>query len=77
MRKLLCFLGFHKWSFESKTISKHKRDKSEDLITDFVYGNSKFYQYECECCNKKQWYSENYNAFSGFSKRKLNTKKEL
>jgi len=72
MEYILCLLGFHKWSFESKMIPKHKREQSKHLFDAMFYGSSKFYQYECERCDKKQWYAIGTTLFDGYYKRKIN-----
>ncbi len=59
MKRILCVFGFHKWSFESKNLVKHKREANyKSAFAYFEYGSSNYYQYECEICAKKQWYSE-------------------
>ncbi len=72
-----CSLGFHKWSFESKNLPKHKREANYDSIYMYeYYGESTFYEYECGRCGKKQWYSETVNMY-GYSLRKLNINEKI
>jgi len=74
--KIKCILGFHKWDDASTILPVHEREEPESVFGAMVYGSSKFYHYECERCGKKQWVSENYNTWSGYSKRKINYESE-
>ena len=66
----LCFFGRHKWEYLSTIDVKHERKSSG--VMEVQYGTSKFYNHECECCEKKQWYVERYSVLNGFSKSKIN-----
>jgi len=71
MKAFRCFLGFHKWTFESKTLHKHERKANYDSVYSyFVYGQSKFYEYECELCGHTQWYSIG-TSLNGYHKMKI------
>lgn len=59
MTRLFCLIGWHKWTFESKNIVRHKTEANYDsAFAYFQYGSSNFYHYECDKCGKKQWVAE-------------------
>jgi len=75
IRKLLCYFGFHKWNYESTQLCIHERKADYKSAYNYMaYGSSKFYEYKCDCCPKKQWVSKGSNM-NGYFERKINLKK--
>lgn len=70
IKKALCFIGSHKWEYFSTKKVIHERKSSG--VMEVQHGTSKFFEHECERCNKTQWYVERYSVMNGFSKNKIN-----